>query len=104
MRRQQQNQCVLELIEIHLEQTKMAFLHFKCLASKAKLIKFFRLDVIPQLLGGGWVSLDAWVEEGLSSAEVTLQESTAANLEYADCYCASELAAATFCEFGGGSA
>lgn len=81
----------------------MAFLDFKCSASKAKLIKFFRLDVIPQLLGGGWVSLDVWVEEGLSSAEVTLQEPTAANLEYADSYCASELAAATFCEFGGGS-
>lgn len=49
------------------------------------------------------MSLDVWVEEGLSSAEVTLQESTAANLEYADWYCASELAAAAFCEFGGGS-
>lgn len=49
------------------------------------------------------MSLDVWVEEGLSNAEVTLQESTAANLEYADSYCASELAAAAFCEFGGGS-
>lgn len=34
--------------------------------------------------------------------EVTLQESTAANLEYADFHCWSGLAAAAFCEFGGG--
>lgn len=103
MRRQQQNQRVLELIEIHLEQSKTAFLDFKCSASKAKLIKFFRLDAIPQLPGGGWASLDVWVEGGLSSTEVTLEEWTAANLQYADSYCASEPAAAAFCEFGGGS-
>lgn len=43
------------------------------------------------------------MEEGLSSAEVTLQESTAADLKYADYNCASRLAAAAFCKFGGGS-
>lgn len=91
MRRQHQNQRVLELLEIHLKQTKKAFV-FQMFKSEVNLIKFLRLDVIPQLLGGGWVSLDVWVEEGLSAAEVTLQESTAANLEYAEWYCASERA------------
>lgn len=45
--------------------------------------------------------LDVWVEEGLLSMEVTLQESTAANPEYVDFHCAMRLAAAAFCVFGG---
>lgn len=61
-------------------------------------MKFLRLDVIPCVPGGGWVSLGVWVEEGLlsRSSEVTLQESTAANPEYGDFLCAARLAAAGF--------
>lgn len=60
-------------------------------------MKFLRLDVILHVSGGGCVSLDVWVEEGLlsRSMEVTLQESTAANPEYGDFLCAWRLAA--FC-------
>lgn len=59
-------------------------------------MKFLRLDAIPHVPGGGWVSLGVWVEEGLLSRswEVTLQESTAANPEYGDFLCALRLAAA----------
>lgn len=68
-------------------------------------MKFLRLDAIPYVPGGGWVFLGAWVEEGLRSRimEVTLQESTAANPEYADFLCASRLATGSFfpsiCDF-----
>lgn len=74
----------------------------KCLVcetkTKQKFMKFLKLDVIPNVPGGGWVSLGVWAEEGLlsKSEEVTLQESTAANPEYGDFLCASRLAAAGF--------
>lgn len=67
------------------------------------LSKFFRLDVILHVPGGGRVSLSVWVEEGLLGTEVTLQESTAANREYADFHCATKLAAAGLCVCAGGS-
>lgn len=61
-------------------------------------MEFLRLDVIPNVPGGGWVSLSVWLEEGFlcRSEEVTLQESTAANPEYGDFLCALRLAAGGF--------